>query len=193
MAEIRSASSKPKQRKVQKKEESRKESQLESGSGELVKKSVQAEEATQQRSMIGQMNPRDSLLASIRDAAGKPKRQAGQSVKSSRLSNRIEQKEQSEVAPAGDLMSDLVNKLRARRDGISGSFVAQKAVNNTENGNSTSMTVSNLKPSTTAKESALPADTIQQRVMNQVSSMIPERPAQSSESEREEFDDGDWD
>lgn len=183
MAEIRSASSKPKPRtKVTKPVESNttKLSETESVVGK--------ENVLSQRSLIGQSNPRDSLLASIRDAAGKPKRKVGQAIKSRKLEEKIEQKKQNiskSDNSGGDLMSDLVNKLRSRRDGISGSFVSNKS--NDENPS---------KQSTIDKIPAIPADTLQQRVLTKVSSMIPERRSSSSSSSGEEgldqFNDDDW-
>lgn len=196
MAEIRSAKSKPKAKR-----------NTSSQSPQSTSASTQAEH--EQNSTTGETavapkvqlaasgNPRDSLLASIREAAGKPRQKPGASARGRRLEERKEQLKQEAAgvdkksgADGMDLMSDLVNKLRARRDGISGSFADNPP---------TSKAISaqkSLNP-TAPREAPLPADTLQRRVMNQVSSIIPVLHADSSseggdETKSNDFEEDEW-
>lgn len=146
----------------------------------------------------GQVNsdPRDSLLASIREAAGRPKRKAGTTTttKSSK-SKQTDDRQLDNQAPAqgGDLMSDLVNKLRARRDGISGSN--QNKQLQPEEPVEASFGQAGLKTAGVQLK-AEPLDTIQQRVMSQVSSLIPQMsaalPGDDERNKKVEEEDSDY-
>lgn len=139
----------------------------------------------------GAADPRDSLLASIREAAGRPKRKTAGSKWSVPRGRLLEEKMERRKRPqravgGGDLMLDLVSKLRARRDGISGSFgLGAKPMEQEQ-------VVAPLGQESLAKlsakiEPADPLDTVQRRVMTQVSAMIPQlRPPSSAGRERED-------
>ena len=115
---------------------------------------------------------RASLLESIRNAAGKPKK--GQ-VTAKDLKIEKKKKRQEEMAVSGDLMGDLMASLRARRIGISGG--------NEQPAPRTSTPI----PSTTATTSTEPASS----ALLRVSSMIPPPPPTSAPAGYS--DDEDWD
>lgn len=147
---------------------------------------------------ISSLNPRDSLLASIREAAGKPKaKTSGRKPSKYRLENETPKKESDTGFGGDNLMSDLVNKLKARRDGINGSFgedarsppqnvIAPKGAREPQ------QTLDKSSDNILASD-----DTPIQRVMNQVSAMIPSRTSllqtgARDRSDSEDYDDDDW-
>ena len=116
-------------------------------------------------------NSRASLLESIRMAGGKPKTKT---IKEKKIDKKLKQKENEELGSTknssgggGDLMSDLMNRLALRRDGISGN---QKTISK-KSGNA-------LKP-----ESNVSA-------MDRISAMIPP-PIVDSDNELSDPED-DW-
>ncbi|XP_054163001.1 WASH complex subunit 1-like [Oppia nitens] len=109
-------------------------------------------------------NSRSNLLASIREAAGKPKKNVMERKKEAKKAK------QKEVV-SGDLMTDLFNKLAMRRKGISGTNVAKES-------NSVLM------------PSGLSADP--NSAMQRISSMIPPPPPPIPSVSQEDNED-DWD
>jgi hypothetical protein len=206
MAEIRSAASKPKRRtvpiqtgataiKLSSADEPAQQNQQQvatekvAGSGGDQSGLAGGETPTNANRLASSADPRDSLLASIRLAAGKPARRSTTRRPAEMAAERKRQTgEDSSVSTSGpslakeesDLMSDLVSKLRARRDGISGK-------------------------NQPIKLAAEPLDTVQQRLMVQVSSLIPEvtapaagpaargrAPASDDDDDDGGADDDDW-
>lgn len=153
------------------------------------------------------INPRDSLLASIREAAGRPKRNVAPTARSRRLEEKLDKQKRQDSgasqngvgddgsAGGGDLMSDLVSKLRARRDGISGTFAVNSS-GKLEDEQRPGFDSSG-RPEGLVK--AKPLDTLQQKMLTQISSMIPARRspppsknARDFEENSNEFDEDDW-
>lgn len=90
--------------------------------------------------------------------------------------------QRNEGPKGADLMSDLVSKLRARRDGISGSFVGNSALDSQPD----------LQGHSNRRErgesGAAVASSSQLGIMSQVSSMIPVKAPSTSGSDEEEED-----
>lgn len=166
--------------------------QSDAGKRNGLEAAAEPKNQTQPNRPTGGLSSRDSLLASIRSAAGRPSKRDTKNKRPLRAlesqrpidesssgaivsDSKFEPARDSNVDGGGDLMSDLVSKLRARRDGISGK-----------------------NPPVSAAE---PLDTIQHRVMSQISTLIPETSPIASyprkgpvelESDEDEEDDDDW-
>lgn len=187
LAEIRAAASRPKSRPVRQ------------NAVDITNDVGQNGEKLSRPSSPISDNPRDSLLASIRQAAGKPTaKKNNPTARSRHIEEKLERSKQPTSSDGGaDLMSDLVNKLRARRDGISGSNEVVKTDSpNTNQTNVRAGDKSGLKLS--GSEVGASVTNPQIRALNQMSSMIPAKPKESSSEEEGDvndsdgFNDDDW-
>lgn len=193
MAEIRSAGSRPKSKRVAHASEelqtisSGQSAPLDSNSSIT---DLPAKTRDELKPLPASGDPRDSLLASIRQAAGKPAKKANKMRPRERKSaeSANDETENLSAAAGGDLMSDLVTKLRARRDGISGSFTSRIPMQQEDLDDKKTVRRDGaelnerIEAASSQRLKAEPLDTVQRRVFTQVSSLIPQLSEGTSES-----------